>query len=243
MHRRQFLAGVGGAAGVGLAGCVGAPRAPAAPRVRDPRAGTDAALSESDLPVPESELVRAAPRDGIPAITDPVFGADWSGVTVEGETRLRGEYEVEPRLQPADEVIGVERDGEARAYPLKLLSEHEAVNDTFGGPLLVTFCPLCGSSLTARRTVDGAETTVGVSGLLYRWDLVIGDGRTRADRPGTHPQGGRWTGHTRDAGSDRPGPRTRCSGSRGWISTPRRLCTGSTHENTKPDRGPTRTDD
>lgn len=190
MNRRQFLAGVGTVTGFLLAGT---PEPPRRSRLsdspnRDRATATGAAgadvtgavtsLSASDLPVPESELVRAAPRDRIPAITDPAFGDDWSGVRIEGYSHLRGEYEVEPRLEPWDEVIGIEREGEARAYPLKLLSEHEVVNDTFGEPLLVTFCPLCGSSIAARRTVDGRETIFGVSGLLYNWDLVMYDAAT-----------------------------------------------------------------
>jgi len=52
-------------------------------------------------------------------------------------------------------VIGVERDGAARAYPLKLLNWHEVVNDTFGQPLLVTYCPPCGSAMVAKRQVAG----------------------------------------------------------------------------------------
>lgn len=48
-------------------------------------------------------------------------------------------------------------DGEARAYPLRILNRHQVVNDAFGGPLLVTYCPLCGSGITAERT-GGGET-------------------------------------------------------------------------------------
>ncbi len=180
MERRAFLAGLGTATGVGLVGSVGTPgrrRSPQAWRRTTVR-GADRSLSDRELPVPESELIRAAPRDNIPAITDPVFGEDWSGISVEGYTHLRGDYEVEPRLKPWDKVIGIEHEGVARAYPIKLLAEHEVINDTFREPLLVTFCPLCGSSITARRMVDGVETTFGVSGLLYRSDLVMYDART-----------------------------------------------------------------
>jgi hypothetical protein len=66
----------------------------------------------------------------------------------------------------------------ARAYPLALLNWHEVVNDTLGGPLLVTYCPICRSGLVARRTVDGEVTGFGVSGLLYRENLVLYDGAT-----------------------------------------------------------------
>jgi hypothetical protein len=70
---------------------------------------------------------------------------------------------------------------------LKLLRVHEVVNDSFAppgydgpAPLLVTYCPLCGSALTAVRTVDGAATDFGVSGLLYRNDLVMYDQSTES---------------------------------------------------------------
>ncbi|WP_370515787.1 DUF3179 domain-containing protein [Halapricum sp. CBA1109] len=123
------------------------------------------------LPVPESDLDRGAQKDGIPAITDPAFAADWSGVENRGESL---------ELDDEDTVVGVARDGEARAYPLRILDWHEVVNDEFGGPLLVTFCPLCGSGMTAVRRVDGEVTTFGVSGLLFRSDLVMYDAATES---------------------------------------------------------------
>jgi hypothetical protein len=46
------------------------------------------------------------------------------------------------------------------------------VNETFGGSLLVTYCPLCGSAVVAERLVDGEPTVFGVSGMLWRNDLV-----------------------------------------------------------------------
>jgi hypothetical protein len=137
------------------------------------------------LPVPESELRRAAPRDGISAITDPAFAPDWSDVAIDfgSGTTYR------PRLADDDRVVGVVRadvagddaDGRgpvARAYPLKMLNWHEAVNDRFGGPLLVTYCPICRSGLVARRTVGGRTTRFGVSGRLFRENLVLYDEAT-----------------------------------------------------------------
>ena len=64
------------------------------------------------------EIVTLLPRDAIPAIDNPQF---W---TVE---------EAEGRYQPDELVIGVEFDGEARAYSVPFLSGHEIVNDTVGG--------------------------------------------------------------------------------------------------------------
>ncbi len=85
------------------------------------------------------------------------------------------EVTIEPRLSASDEVIGVVRDGVARAYPLSVLRWHEVVNDSLGGPLLVTYCPLCASGITATRRVGGKSTVFGVSGLLWRSNLVMYD--------------------------------------------------------------------
>lgn len=201
MDRRSFLAG-SVAAVTALAGCggrragddSGAETATRTSDATDSPTPTDTATESAtraavpgdvkrvagvDLPVPSEALARGAGKDSIPAITDPEFGTDWAGVSVEVRSRITGEQQTrEPRLRPGDRVIGVARDGEARAYPLRILNWHEVVNDTFGGPLLVTFCPLCGSGVTAVRTVDGRETTFGVSGLLWNSDLVMYDGAT-----------------------------------------------------------------
>jgi hypothetical protein len=59
-----------------------------------------------------------------------------------------GSKTFEPRLQPSDPVIGVERNGVARAYPLSVLERHEFLNDDHPRgagagddrePLLVTY--------------------------------------------------------------------------------------------------------
>jgi hypothetical protein len=66
----------------------------------------------------ELEIVTLLPRDGIPAIDDPVF------VSAE---------EANNQYEPDELVIGVNFDGDARAYSIPLLSSHEIVNDTVGG--------------------------------------------------------------------------------------------------------------
>jgi hypothetical protein len=148
-----------------------------------------------DLPVPESALHRAVERDAIPAITDPAFARDWEGLELTASSAPFRES-VRPRLSSGSPVIGVARDGRARAYPLSVLNWHEVVNDRFGGPLLVTYCPLCGSGVVAERRVgvgtdpggsgggatdapgDGRSTPFGVSGLLWRGNLVLYDRAT-----------------------------------------------------------------
>jgi hypothetical protein len=78
-------------------------------------------------------------------------------------------------------VIGVEVGGEARAYPLAVLNWHELVNDTLGGlPILVSDCPRCATGMVFDRTLDGRTRQFGVSGLLYRSDLLLYDHQTES---------------------------------------------------------------
>ncbi len=169
MHRRRWLALLG-TAGVGtLAGCSGI--GGTSTEGTDTTTATEpTAATVTDQPagqVPRSDLQRGAAKDAIPAITDPSFGTDWT------------DTDAAPLLDTND-VVGIVRNGEARAYPLRVLNWHEIVNDTFGGPLLVTYCPLCGSAVTAVREAGGEQTTFGVSGLLYKNDLVMYDNATNS---------------------------------------------------------------
>ncbi|MFQ5696978.1 MAG: DUF3179 domain-containing protein [Myxococcota bacterium] len=115
-------------------------------------------LDPSDVPV--DEILRGGPpRDGIPALdhpeTLPADQAPW---------------------HPEELVLGVEVSGDARAYPIAILNWHELVNDTVGGePILISYCPLCGSGLVFDRRIDGVARSFGVSGLLYQSDLLLYD--------------------------------------------------------------------
>ena len=66
----------------------------------------------------EYELITLLPPDAIPAIDDPQF------------LSLADANEV---YDPGELIIGVEFNGDARAYSVPLLSNHEIVNDTVGG--------------------------------------------------------------------------------------------------------------
>ena len=74
---------------------------------------------------PEFDIITLLPKDAIPSIDSPRF---YSALEADAE------YE-------SDEVVmGVEFNGDARAYPVGLLSSHEIVNDTVGGrPIAVTW--------------------------------------------------------------------------------------------------------
>lgn len=98
---------------------------------------------------------------GIYAIDEPVVGDSWESVAVPSR------YGEDGTLTDGEVVLGVSRDGRRRAYPLSIVWYHEAVNDEFGGPLLVTYCPLCNSAMIAERTVGGRAATFAVSGQLW----------------------------------------------------------------------------
>jgi hypothetical protein len=105
-------------------------------------------------------------RDGIPSIDETTF---------ESTTDARS------WLSDAEPVIVLEIDGDARAYPLQILTRHEIVNDVVGGvPVVVTFCPLCNSAIVMDRRVDGAVYEFGVSGLLRNSDLIMYDRTTES---------------------------------------------------------------
>ena len=75
-----------------------------------------------------------------------------------------------------DPVISVEINGDARAYPLRILIWQEIVNDTVGGkPVSITYCPLCNAAILFDRTLDGVVLDFGTSGLLRHSDLVMYD--------------------------------------------------------------------
>ena len=100
------------------------------------------------------------PKDGIPSIDDPKFA------TLTGSSFLTH----------SDIVIGLEIDGEAKAYPLSILVWHEIVNDNVGGtPVAVTYCPLCFTNQVFERVLDGQEVEFGTSGKLYNSNLVMYD--------------------------------------------------------------------
>jgi hypothetical protein len=117
--------------------------------------------------LPFSEIISGGvPKDGIPAIDQPKF------VTTSDASAW---------LKDTEPVIVFEHNDSARAYPLQILIWHEIVNDTVGGlPIIVTFCPLCNSSIVFDRTVAGEPTTFGTTGKLHYSDLVMYDRTTES---------------------------------------------------------------
>lgn len=115
--------------------------------------------------VPLEELMAAGPaKDGIPAIDSPKFE------TVQ---------QADAWLKEREPVAVVEMGGEAKAYPLQILIWHEIVNDVVGDiPVVVTFCPLCNTTLAFDRRFDGQVLDFGTTGYLRHSDLVMYDRQT-----------------------------------------------------------------
>jgi hypothetical protein len=60
------------------------------------------------------------------------------------------------KVEPARLVVGVELNGEARAYPLEYIGYHHQVRDTVGGTaVLVSYCTVCRTGRVFSPTVNG----------------------------------------------------------------------------------------
>lgn len=118
-------------------------------------------LRNASIPVDEIKD-GGPPKDGIPSIDQPQF--------------------TKAAAQDLDSrVLGVVVNGIAKAYPIAIMNYHEIVNDRFGEqPVVVTYCPLCGSGIAFDAEVDGEKRTFGVSGLLYNSDVLLYDRQTNS---------------------------------------------------------------
>jgi len=127
---------------------------------------TEAEPVSDPLVDPDDIISGGPPPDGIPPIDDPRFLAP-------GDATFLAEREP---------VLAVEIGGEAKAYPLQIMTWHEIVNDEIGGvPVSVTYCPLCNTGIAFERpTIGGALLDFGTSGKLYNSNLVMYDRQTES---------------------------------------------------------------
>ncbi len=109
----------------------------------------------------------------------------WGGVVVDGIPPLESPRHVRPEaaadwINGSDLVVGAEVNGDARAYPFRIIAWHEMVNDTIGGvPVSLAYCTLCGSAILYDGRVGGEVYRFGTSGLLYRSNKLMYDRNTR----------------------------------------------------------------
>ena len=109
----------------------------------------------------------------------------WGGVIQDGIPPLR-----QPEMIAADEatylddgnvVFGIEINGDARAYPQRILAWHEMFVDTIGGvDIAGVYCTLCGTVIPYRTNVDGTNHVMGTSGFLYRSNKLMYDQATQS---------------------------------------------------------------
>jgi len=113
----------------------------------------------------------AAAGTGIPTLTAPKL------VSAE-QARYLGDNE---------KVFGVSINGDARAYPYRIMDWHEMLNDVVGGvPVTLAYCTLCGSGIlfdskpAGTHPLAGTKLTFGSSGLLYRSNKLMYDHSTNS---------------------------------------------------------------
>jgi len=112
------------------------------------------------LTIPRDQIRSGGPpKDGIPSLTDPKTAAVAKAGFADG-----------------DRMVVVTAGGVTRAYPIKVLNWHEAINDKLGEtPIAVIYCPLCDSVSVVDRRVDGDTLEFGISGLLYNSNVLLYD--------------------------------------------------------------------
>jgi hypothetical protein len=117
--------------------------------------------------IPRNEVFDGGPgKDGIPALVNPIL-----------ISASEASY-----LSDDDLVLGYKNGGDIRAYPHPILDWHEIINDKVNNfAIAVTYCPLTGTGIGWERTIEGDETTFGVSGLLYNSNLIPYDRKTNSN--------------------------------------------------------------
>ncbi len=105
-------------------------------------------------------------RDGFPSLIEP---------RALSREQIREQWG-KKYLVDTDLVLGFVYNGEARAYPLRVLNWHEIVNDQFGDlPVAITYNPIARSAIAFDRRVGGRPITLRHSGLAYNSNLLMYD--------------------------------------------------------------------
>jgi hypothetical protein len=119
------------------------------------RLGVDGSRSTIGL---DEILSGGPPPQGIPALG---FGGLQGVADPSPAPRFVSQEFAGDWLGEREPVILMRLGGEARIYPLQILTWHEIANDTLGGvPVAVTFCPLCNSALAFDRRVPATQEQV-----------------------------------------------------------------------------------
>lgn len=119
----------------------------------------------------------------VPGATIRLDEVDWGGVGVNGIPPLDHPRVVAAAaasyLRDNHVVFGIVENGQARAYPKRILAWHEMALDRLGGTeIAVVYCTLCGTVIPYKSVVGGVHRTFGTSGLLYRSNKLMFDRET-----------------------------------------------------------------
>lgn len=110
-------------------------------------------------------------KNGIRSIDDPIYIGATSKEFIDNEF-----YKA---LDPEELLTVVKVGNVVHLYPHRILEYHEVVNDVIGDqPIVVSFCPLTGTSRAWSREFNEQIFEFGVSGLLYNNNLVLYDRNT-----------------------------------------------------------------
>ena len=109
----------------------------------------------------------------------------WGGVAQDGIPPLRTPAMLPAHGAPwlADDhvVFGIEVNGDARAYPRRILAWHEMFTDTVGGVAVAgVYCTLCGAMILYHTEHAGTVHELGTSGFLYRSNKLMYDRATQS---------------------------------------------------------------
>ncbi|MBO1254721.1 DUF3179 domain-containing protein [Alteromonas sp. 5E99-2] len=104
----------------------------------------------------------------------------WGGVVQDGIPPLRNPKMLNAKsatyLNDDNVVFGIEINGDARAYPKRILAWHEMFVDTVGGvDIAGVYCTLCGTVIPYKTELSGTKYTLGTSGFLYRSNKLMYD--------------------------------------------------------------------
>jgi hypothetical protein len=109
----------------------------------------------------------------------------WGGVAVNGIPPLDHPVHLPVSeasyLDDDNIVFGFFIEGEARAYPKRILAWHELALDRVGSrDLTIVYCTLCGTVIPFDSRVGGKVRTFGTSGLLYQSNKLMFDAETNS---------------------------------------------------------------
>lgn len=105
------------------------------------------------------------PQDGIPPLDHPTM-----------ISAAEADY-----LNDDNVVFGIALDGDARAYPKRILAWHEMFKDSIAGEHYTgVYCTLCGTMILYRSAFEGTHYELGTSGFLYRSNKLMYDHATKS---------------------------------------------------------------